>query len=894
MEEELTMQQVEKPDRREPWKHWLFGFGLFALLFLYTEICLHLLIFGWPDQRIIYPILFSLCFAGLCSLLLLWLPPLPQRIIGTLICVATVVWALVQYVYQACFGNLMPLSNLALGGNVADFRTQLIYEIKRNIPQILVLFLPLPAWIFLLIRKWILRVRLGWRQALASLGAVLVFFGAALGVMYLARNNSVSVLRMFNSSDTATTSSYRVIGMNATTMQELRYILFPQDAKDASVLYDRPAASFDTERCNVLDIDFEALAQSAEDETQRKLDKFFLGQQPTEKNDYTGYLEGYNVISFCAESYAPWFISEELTPTLYKMVNNGFVFQNYYGCYNAVTTNGEYTMCTGLFPDMSRSKVASSFDASIGHYLPYCLGNCLKDAGYQTFAYHNYIGEFYNRNLTHTNMGYLFQSASDGMEITGSWPASDLEMMEQSVDDYVNSGKPFHAYYMTFSGHYQYDWLNAMSAKHQDRVRDLPYSETVKAYIACNLEVEDALTYLMERLEQAGVADKTLIVLTNDHYPYGLKEEEYNELAGQPLDTVFEKYRNSFICYTPSMEEPVYVDDYCCTIDILPTVLNLLGQPYDSRMLAGTDVLSSGQHVAIIENGSFLTRDFRYNSETGEVIPHAEGVSVTDEELAAWQTLIDQKYEYSRDILNCDYYSHVFGKSGLDISMDDAINFTDIKKIFIQSSASWLVAKGYMDPISETEFGASLKVTLGEYLEGFYRIAERPKTDSSHLPDGYTKNANAPERFNREKLTKNYPDPVTFNEQYPYYDAVCWAFEVGLIREGDRATVHDETINYYDVALIAARFCRWKSVDVHIAELTDENGDPIDRLTPLAEQFPDLTAEELEAAVWCFDEHIISRSHELELQLQSSYKIVPRSGVVAYLFRICAYELQMT
>ena len=44
-------------------------------------------------------------------------------------------------------------------------------------------------------------------------------------------------------------------------------------------------------------------------------------------------------------------------------------------------------------------------------------------------------------------------------------------------------------------------------------------------------------------------------VLTNDHYPYGLTEDEYNELAGRTLDTTFEKYRNSFICYVPGLSE---------------------------------------------------------------------------------------------------------------------------------------------------------------------------------------------------------------------------------------------------------------------------------------------------------------------------------------------------
>ena len=131
-------------------------------------------------------------------------------------------------------------------------------------------------------------------------------------------------------------------------------------------------------------------------------------------------------------------------------------------------------------------------------------------------------------------MGYTFKAADSGLDIKIDWPSSDLEMMEASVDDYLSSKEPFHAYYMTFSGHYQYNWDNAMSAKNRDAVKDLPYSEPVKAYIACNLELENALTYLMDRLEQAGVADKTCIVLTNDHYPYGLTEDEYNELFANP------------------------------------------------------------------------------------------------------------------------------------------------------------------------------------------------------------------------------------------------------------------------------------------------------------------------------------------------------------------------
>ena len=49
-----------------------------------------------------------------------------------------------------------------------------------------------------------------------------------------------------------------------------------------------------------------------------------------------------------------------------------------------------------------------------------------------------------------------------------------------------------------------------MSAKNHDAVKDLPYSEPVKAYIACNLELEYAMQDLLQRLENAGIADRTL------------------------------------------------------------------------------------------------------------------------------------------------------------------------------------------------------------------------------------------------------------------------------------------------------------------------------------------------------------------------------------------------
>ena len=633
-----TTAEAAVPMSHGLWNTWLKNLLLFCLTGVYVELCLHLCVFGSMDRYAGYPVLFGLLGGALCTLVVSSLPKVLRQITGVFLVAAQVLLAEVQLVYHCIFGDFMPVSQIGMGGNVVvNFNSQLLYGIRQNLLKILLLLLPLIAVILCLAlrRGQALKLRLRWKQTMASFAVLLALLLTVTGLMYVGRDNAFSVYRTFTNVNTSTDSSYKKIGMLATTAQELRYMLFSGSGSimitPSSLNISDVPRTYSSNSYNVIEsIDFTALADSTDSDILKATDEYLSNATPTRKNNYTGLLKDYNLITICAESFCPWFISEELTPTLYKLSHTGILFENYYGTFQSVTTNGEYTMCMGLYPDMSRTKTDSSFNVAGTNYLPFCLGNALKGMGYQAWGYHDYIGDFYNRNITHANMGYTFKAADSGLAMKIDWPSSDLEMMEASVDDYINSGEPFHAYYMTFSGHYQYNWDNAMSAKNRDAVKDLPYSEPVKAYIACNLELEYALEYLMQRLEEAGVADKTCIVLTNDHYPYGLTEDEYNELAGQTLDTTFEKYRNSFICYVPGLSENIVVDEYCSTADILPTLLNLFGVDYDSRLLAGTDALSSGLHVAVLSDKSFLTKTFRYDAGTETVIPADESITVSD------------------------------------------------------------------------------------------------------------------------------------------------------------------------------------------------------------------------------------------------------------------------
>jgi len=867
-----TAAEAAVPMSHGLWNTWRKNLLLFCLTGVYVELCLHLCVFGSMDRYAGYPALFGLLGGALCTLVVSSLPKVLRQITGVFLVAAQVLLAEVQLVYHCIFGDFMPVSQIGMGGNViVNFNSQLLYGIRQNLLKILLLLLPLVVVILCLALRRVqaLRFRLRWKQTMASFAVLLALLLTVTGLMYAGRNKAFSVYHTFTNVDTSTDSSYKKIGMLATTAQELRCMLFGGSGSititPSSLNISDVPRIYSSNSYNVIEsIDFTALADSTDSDILKATDEYLSNATPTRKNNYTGLLKDYNLITICAESFCPWFISEELTPTLYKLSHTGIIFQNYYGTFQSVTTNGEYTMCMGLYPDMSRTKTDSSFNVAGTNYLPFCLGNALKGMGYQAWGYHDYIGDFYNRNITHANMGYTFKAADSGLAMKIDWPSSDLEMMEASIGDYINSGEPFHAYYMTFSGHYQYNWDNAMSAKNRDAVKDLPYSEPVKAYIACNLELEYALEYLMQRLEQAGVADKTCIVLTNDHYPYGLTEAEYNELAGQTLDTTFEKYRNSFICYVPGLSENIVVDEYCSTADILPTLLNLFGVDYDSRLLAGTDVLSSGLHVAVLSDKSFLTKTFRYDAGTETVIPADESITVSDGLVKTYRLYVDSRFQLSGNILNSDYYAHVFARESSGGSLADTVVFTDIKSIFNQASVLYMYRKGYVEPEAPDTFGGKATARLGEFIDVLYRIAGRPETDNTALPADYE---------NEE-----------FNAAHPYYHAVCWAYQTRLLRQNDPNTEYDDKVDYQTACVLIRRYAVMAGVDTGVNQT---------QLRQLLRDAPDLGREAGKAMLWCDERDITTRDSNLDELLVSAGTRISRYQMTSFLFYLCTYELDI-
>lgn len=417
---------------------------------------------------------------------------------------------------------------------------------------------------------------------------------------------------------------------------------------------------------NILPIDFDKLDGISDNEDVKKLNEYIKTVAPTEKNEYTGMFEGYNLIFLTAEGFSTYAIDEKLTPTLYRMTHSGFVCEDYYvPLWQTSTSDGEYVNLTGLIPDQQFSMKRSASNAE-----PFSLASYFKREGAECFAYHNNTLSYYDRHLSLPNLGYLFKASKLGdldeeewgkyifpMENAKAWPASDLDMMKATVPEYVDKER-FHVYYMTVSGHMNYNFTgNQMSCKNRDAVQDLPYSEEGKAYIACNIELDKALEYLTDELEKHGQLEKTVICLSADHYPYGMKQENLDELAGRPLSGTLDIYRNSLILWNSEMET-VKIDKVCSALDIMPTLLNLFGFPFDSRLYAGRDMLSDCSPLVMFADRSFINDKISYYKKTKEVTELTD--EKTDESyLDEMRTEVKNRNKFSSRVLNTDYYRYI-------------------------------------------------------------------------------------------------------------------------------------------------------------------------------------------------------------------------------------------
>ena len=594
---------------------------------------------------------------------------------GGLIAVQSVLslWYSVQTVYHNIFGTYMILYSLKGADQIAESEMlgEAFLAIVKSLWQVLILFVPL-ILLIIGIKRFKTRHKAPKREMLYGLGATAVVLAVTMlirfAIPYYRDRNAIFEMNRSVSYNGLLYTEILDFGYNILGVDN-GYEIDP-DIENEILQGDDTPTKYEP---NVMNIDFETLAQQETNATVKALHEYFGSRTPTDKNQYTGMFEGYNLIQVTAEGFSHLAIDKELTPTLYKMQHEGFNFTNFYTpIWGVSTSDGEYVATTGLIP---KGGIWSYFTSGKNNiFFPFTMPQQYLNDGLKTVrAYHNHTYTYYSRHISHKNMGFIYKGIGNGLEKvvnSKNWPESDHEMLKGTTSEYIGKDR-FMTYYMTVSGHLNYTFMgNSMAARHKDKVKHLDLSSNAKAYLACNIELDLAMEHLLKALDEAGIAEKTVIVITPDHYPYGLEDKEhldqyhyFSELAGHDIDPDLELYKSCLIIYSKGMEKPVKVEKYCSSLDIIPTLNNLFGFEYDSRLLPGSDIMSDSQPLVLFNNHSFLTEKGFYNSKTNEFTLF-EGQELEDENayVASMRKVVNNKFKISAQILDTNYYAKVINR----------------------------------------------------------------------------------------------------------------------------------------------------------------------------------------------------------------------------------------
>ena len=571
----------------------------------------------------------------------------------------------VQLCIYRMFGFYFDLSLLSATDQVTKFAGDGFKLIIENIIEILLLLLPF-ILLLVFIKKIIIRkseLKISMMKLISCILVYLVF----IGTLYINGDSINSAKELyFNVSNNEL--NIRKFGVLNAFRIDVKRSIFGFDAKVNIIddYVDPDDNDGDDEEVEIvyeynnLDIDFDSLIADEANSTIKMMHEYFKNESGTLQNEYTNYFEGKNLILFMAESFNEIAVREDITPTLYKLVNSGFKFNNFYTPTISSTIGGEFQELTGL---VAASGFLSPWKSG-ENYFPFGVATEFQNMGYSTYAYHNHTYTFQSRNKYLAALGFNnYLGCRNGLENRincNQWPESDVEMIEATISDYIGSEEPFMVYYVTVSGHGDYGFnYSAMARKHKDDVANLDYSEKPLSYLAAQIELDQALELLIEKLDEAGKLEDTVIALVGDHYPYYLSLDEVNEIATYEKDSVVEINRSNFILWNSEMDT-VEIDKVGSQIDVLPTIYNLFGVEYDSRLIIGKDILSTEPGLAIFGNSSWVSDKGTYFASSGEFVSR-DGSTVDDDYIKYMNSVVSNKILMSRYIMQYDYYRKVLG-----------------------------------------------------------------------------------------------------------------------------------------------------------------------------------------------------------------------------------------